>query len=92
MISPLFHNHLCLFFLASILWILATVEAQANVTVGKSLAADDTNTTWQSPSGVFAFGFHPITSKKGRFLLAIWYANIPEITIVWYANREPRNR
>ncbi|XP_052479512.1 G-type lectin S-receptor-like serine/threonine-protein kinase LECRK1 [Gossypium raimondii] len=64
------------------------VEAQANVTVGKSLAADDTNTTWQSPSGVFAFGFHPITSKKDRFLLAIWYANIPEITIVWYANRD----
>nr|KJB45568.1 hypothetical protein B456_007G312800 [Gossypium raimondii] len=88
MISPLFHSHLCLFILASILWIIATVEAQANVTVGKSLAADDTNTTWQSPSGVFAFGFHPITSKKDRFLLAIWYANIPEITIVWYANRD----
>ncbi|KAK8272313.1 hypothetical protein V6Z11_D11G322000 [Gossypium hirsutum] len=92
MISPLFHSHLCLFILASILWIIATVEAQANVTVGKSLAADDTNTTWQSPSGVFAFGFHPITSKKDRFLLAIWYTNIPEITIVWYANRDnPEN-
>ncbi|KAH1083814.1 hypothetical protein J1N35_023575 [Gossypium stocksii] len=88
MISPLFHSHLCLFILASILWILATVEAQANVTAGNSLAADDTNITWQSPSGVFAFGFHPITSKKDRFLLAIWYANIPEITIVWYANRD----
>ncbi|KAF9626011.1 hypothetical protein IFM89_030676 [Coptis chinensis] len=37
-----------------------------------------------SPSGEFAFGFHP---QQGKFLLAIWYAKIPMNTIVWIANQ-----
>ncbi|OMP04417.1 hypothetical protein COLO4_09664 [Corchorus olitorius] len=44
--------------------------------------------SWQSPSGDFAFGFLPILSEENRFLLAIYYAKIPERTIVWYANGE----
>ncbi|XWS09800.1 hypothetical protein CRYUN_Cryun39dG0020300 [Craigia yunnanensis] len=88
MISALFHSHLFLLILRSILWILATVQAQGNVSVGDFLSADAKNITWQSPLGDFAFGFYPIPGGKDQFVLAIWYAKIPERTIVWYANRE----
>ncbi|XP_052479304.1 G-type lectin S-receptor-like serine/threonine-protein kinase LECRK3 [Gossypium raimondii] len=88
MVSPLFYSHLSLLILASILWILATVEAQRNVSVGDSLSANDKTMAWQSPSGDFAFGFQSIPTKQDRFLLAIWYAKIQERTIVWYANRD----
>ncbi|KAK9016821.1 hypothetical protein V6N11_079314 [Hibiscus sabdariffa] len=72
--------------LTTILWILATVEAQGNVTLGQSLSADDKNITWQSRD--FAFGFRGIPGKKDKFLLAIWYSRIPDGTIVWYAKRD----
>ncbi|XVF77433.1 hypothetical protein PTKIN_Ptkin14bG0042700 [Pterospermum kingtungense] len=42
----------------------------------------------KSPSGDFAFGFLRIQGEKDQFLLAIWYAKIPETTIVWCANRD----
>ncbi|XP_017980173.1 PREDICTED: G-type lectin S-receptor-like serine/threonine-protein kinase LECRK4 [Theobroma cacao] len=88
MISPLYHCHPFLVILLSVLWILATVQAQGNVSVGNFLSANDESIPWQSPSGDFAFGFHPIQGKEDQFLLAIWYAKIPDRTIVWYANRQ----
>ncbi|KAK8589134.1 hypothetical protein V6N13_088003 [Hibiscus sabdariffa] len=88
MISTLFHSHLFLLVFATILWILAAVEAQGNVTVGQSLSANDKTMAWQSSSGDFAFGFLPIPGENHRFLLAVWYAKIPQRTIVWYANRD----
>ncbi|GKU94147.1 hypothetical protein SLEP1_g7676 [Rubroshorea leprosula] len=39
------------------------------------------NSSWRSPSGDFAFGFQQI--RAGEFLLAIWFDNIPEKTIIW---------
>ncbi|KAE8675487.1 Brassinosteroid insensitive 1-associated receptor kinase 1 precursor [Hibiscus syriacus] len=84
-ISAPFHTHMLLIFFTTILWVLAKVEAQGNVSVGDSLSANDKNGAWQSPSGDFAFGFHSISGEKDKFLLAIWYAKIPERTIVWYA-------
>ncbi|KAK8573628.1 hypothetical protein V6N13_009716 [Hibiscus sabdariffa] len=86
MISAVFHSHHFMLILTTILWILATVEAQGNVTLGQSLSADDKNTTWQSRD--FAFGFRGIPGKKDKFLLAIWYSRIPDGTIVWYAKRD----
>ncbi|XVE50641.1 hypothetical protein DITRI_Ditri01bG0180000 [Diplodiscus trichospermus] len=86
--SALFHDHVFLIILISILSILAAVQAQVNVSVGNFLYANDENKSWKSPSGDFSFGFHPIPGEKDQFLLAIWYANIPERTIVWYANRK----
>ncbi|KAE8725542.1 Brassinosteroid insensitive 1-associated receptor kinase 1 precursor [Hibiscus syriacus] len=88
MIAALFHNHLSMLVLSTILLILAPAEAQGNVTVGRSLYADDRNLTWRSGNREFGFGFHPIPGKKDKFLLAIRYAQIPERTIVWYANRD----
>ncbi|KAK4539943.1 hypothetical protein RGQ29_031866 [Quercus rubra] len=42
----------------------------------------------QSPSGEFAFGFHPLQSseKENQFLLAVWFNKTKDPTIVWSAN------
>ncbi|XP_021831057.1 G-type lectin S-receptor-like serine/threonine-protein kinase LECRK3, partial [Prunus avium] len=50
----------------------------------RSISLHDHNSSWQSPSGEFAFGFKQI--GKDGFLLAIWFNKIPERTIVWSAN------
>ncbi|OMP03497.1 hypothetical protein COLO4_10380 [Corchorus olitorius] len=60
-------------------------QTAGNITVGASLSAVE-NSSWISPSGDFAFGFHQLEHNKDLFLLAIWYNKIPEKTIVWYAN------
>ena len=39
-----------------------------------------------SASGDFAFGFRPLESRDDLLLLCIWYAKLPDKTIVWYAN------
>ncbi|KDP20397.1 hypothetical protein JCGZ_05280 [Jatropha curcas] len=56
----------------------------ANISLGSSLIASE-STSWRSPSGDFALGFHRINNQD-LFLLAIWYDKIPEKTLVWYAN------
>ncbi|KAK6230271.1 hypothetical protein QUC31_001789 [Theobroma cacao] len=88
MVSPLSHCHAFLVILLGIHWIFATVQAQGNVSLGDFLSANDKNITWQSPSGDFAFGFHSIPDEKDQFLLAIWYVQILDRTIVWCANRQ----
>ncbi|CAO2837223.1 unnamed protein product [Amaranthus hypochondriacus] len=65
---------------------LTAAQNGAKITVGQSLLATSTNSAaWLSPSGNFAFGFHQYPKTNNLFLLAIWYAKIPD-TIVWYAN------
>ncbi|CAK9185002.1 unnamed protein product [Ilex paraguariensis] len=59
--------------------------AMANIALTSSLSAINDNSSWNSPSGDFAFGFHQLNNPN-TFLLAIWYANIPDKTIVWHAN------
>jgi tRNA A-37 threonylcarbamoyl transferase component Bud32 len=66
----------------------ATLQAYTNVTVGSALFATDDNSTWTSPSGDFAFGFRRLPGEQDQFLLAIWFAKLPEETIVWFANRD----
>lgn len=60
-------------------------QSDGRITVGLSLAATGNGSSWLSPSGDFAFGFHQISNSNHLFLLAIWYAKIPD-TIIWYAN------
>ncbi|KAK4842812.1 hypothetical protein QYF36_000428 [Acer negundo] len=61
-------------------------SSAVNITLGSSLSsATDNNSSWLSPSGEFAFGFHQLNNSD-LFLLAIWFNKIPERTIVWYAN------
>ncbi|KAL8495923.1 hypothetical protein ACS0TY_019877 [Phlomoides rotata] len=51
------------------------------------------NSGWLSPSGDFAFGFQLLPPSpfhnQDRYLLAIWYNKIPEVTIVWSKNSYP---
>ncbi|KAL3850075.1 hypothetical protein ACJIZ3_011957 [Penstemon smallii] len=61
-------------------------QTNLNITLGSSIVANRSNSTWLSPSGEFAFGFQQIV--PGGYLLAIWFNNIPERTIVWSANRD----
>ncbi|KAL8214294.1 hypothetical protein R6Q57_003743 [Mikania cordata] len=58
-----------------------------SVPVGASLtASEDDVELWLSPSGDFAFGFKQI---HDHFVLSIWYAKIPDQTIVWYPQTYP---
>ncbi|KAI7981396.1 G-type lectin S-receptor-like serine/threonine-protein kinase LECRK3 [Camellia lanceoleosa] len=61
------------------------IFSASNVTLGSSLSANGNNSSWISPSVDFAFGFYQLNNTN-TFLLAIWYANIPDKTIVWHAN------
>ncbi|KAL6204107.1 hypothetical protein ACLB2K_021376 [Fragaria x ananassa] len=54
------------------------------IAVGASLSTAG-NSPWISPSGDFAFGFRQLENND-LFLLSIWFAKIPDRTIVWYAN------
>ncbi|RDX94522.1 G-type lectin S-receptor-like serine/threonine-protein kinase RLK1, partial [Mucuna pruriens] len=67
-----------------------TAQTRSNITIGDSLVAAQTTSnnysSWVvSPLGDFAFGFLPLEDTS-HFLLCIWYAKIPEKTVVWYAN------
>ncbi|GFP80004.1 g-type lectin s-receptor-like serine/threonine-protein kinase rlk1 [Phtheirospermum japonicum] len=57
-----------------------------NVSLNSFLVANDSNSTWRSPSGEFGFGFRQV-SAGGGYLLAIVFDEMPERTIVWSANR-----
>ncbi|KAB1228039.1 G-type lectin S-receptor-like serine/threonine-protein kinase RLK1 [Morella rubra] len=63
----------------------AVAQTNGNITVGDSLTATDNSSSWVSPSGDFAFGFRPYNGKD-LYLLSIWFAKVPDRTIVWYAN------
>ncbi|XP_058075534.1 G-type lectin S-receptor-like serine/threonine-protein kinase LECRK3 [Magnolia sinica] len=73
--------HLLLLFLP----FSAIAQTHSNISLGSSLSNLDENMSWRSPSGEFAFGFH-LLPEKNLFLLAIWFDQIPEKTIVWSAN------
>uniref|UniRef100_A0A2N9HA53 non-specific serine/threonine protein kinase n=1 Tax=Fagus sylvatica TaxID=28930 RepID=A0A2N9HA53_FAGSY len=79
-------------FLLILLPVSSIAQNNVSVTVGNSLTASDNSPSWLSPSGDFAFGFSPLI-EKDFFLLSIWFAKIPDKTIVWYAivdNPAPR--
>ncbi|KAE8037039.1 hypothetical protein FH972_009665 [Carpinus fangiana] len=68
--------------------ISAVAQNNGNITVGSFLTATDNSSSWLSPSGDFAFGFRPLSDKNDLFLLSIWFAKIPDKTIVWYATSD----
>ncbi|KAM7497313.1 hypothetical protein LguiA_021727 [Lonicera macranthoides] len=75
------------FFFLLILVFTSSSLAQTNgrIPVGTSLTATQNSSPWLSSSADFAFGFQ-FLPQNGLFLLSIWYYNLPEKTIVWYAN------
>ncbi|GLU19431.1 hypothetical protein SLE2022_356830 [Rubroshorea leprosula] len=75
--------HLVLLFL---LPVYVVAQTNRKILLHSSLIAAPNNSSWKSPSGDFAFGFQQI--RNGEFLLAIWFDQIPEKTIIWSANGE----
>ncbi|XP_045814263.1 G-type lectin S-receptor-like serine/threonine-protein kinase LECRK2 [Trifolium pratense] len=59
----------------SFLNVLQAIDLNSSITAGS-------NSTWKSPSGDFQFGFYPL--PNGLFLPGIWFAKIPQKTLVWY--------
>ncbi|KAK4591673.1 hypothetical protein RGQ29_016204 [Quercus rubra] len=80
----LFYYHLLVFVIT--LPVPAISQVNTNVSVGSALFATDENSMWTSPSGDFSFGFRRFPGQQDQFLLAIWFAKIPDETIVWSAN------
>ncbi|KAJ0502787.1 putative protein kinase RLK-Pelle-SD-2b family [Helianthus annuus] len=78
------------FILLTSLHTFSVVAQQRNgsVPVGASLTAQDGVEPWLSPSGDYAFGFKQIQGKD-NFVLSIWYAKIPDQTIIWYPQTNP---
>jgi hypothetical protein len=72
------------FFFLLLLPTFAVAQTNGKITVGNSLSTTN-NSSWLSPYGDFAFGFHQLNGSD-FFLLSIWYNKIPGRTIVWYAN------
>ncbi|GLJ32901.1 hypothetical protein SUGI_0662700 [Cryptomeria japonica] len=68
----------------------AAVEGIDTISLGASITG---NRTIISKNGTFELGFFSPTGTNNWYI-GIWYANIPEKTIVWVANRETpaRNR
>ncbi|KAM1753085.1 hypothetical protein ACFX12_005712 [Malus domestica] len=63
-------------------------QNNGRVAVGSSLTATTGNSSsWLSPSGDFAFGFSPLGNNH-LFMLSIWYAKIPDKTVVWHAYKD----
>ncbi|KAK3007070.1 hypothetical protein RJ639_017821, partial [Escallonia herrerae] len=63
----------------------AVAQTNGTIFVNASLTASDNATPWLSPWRNFAFGFQQL-GKSDLYLLSIWYHQIPEKTIIWYAN------
>ncbi|GFY91238.1 hypothetical protein Acr_07g0014340 [Actinidia rufa] len=69
--------------------LFSTAEAQqrySNITLGSSLTpTSTTNSSWLSPSGLYAFGFY---QRDNGYYVGVFLAGIPEKTVVWTANRD----
>lgn len=81
---------------AHLLWVLLMLlplsaftqtTTAPGIGMGRTLSTNE-NSSWVSPSGEFAFGFLPLRGSSKLFLLAIWFNQIPEQTVVWSANRD----
>ncbi|KAK6259061.1 Protein kinase domain - like 7 [Theobroma cacao] len=71
-----------------LLSIVLTAVAQprnSNITLGSSLTPTG-QSTWLSPSGLYAFGFYQQAAKG--YAVGIFLAGVPQRTVVWTANRD----
>ncbi|KAI3427485.1 Protein kinase domain-containing protein [Psidium guajava] len=71
-------------FLLSLAFTFTTARAQINISLGASLTPT-TNSSWLSPSGVFAFGFY----QRGHgYAVGVFLPRTPRKTPVWTAQRD----
>ncbi|KAA8520292.1 hypothetical protein F0562_014548 [Nyssa sinensis] len=85
MAFPILRRFCPLLLLLLLLPLSAVAQTNSTINLGSSLLASEGSSSWRSPSGDFAFGFHRIDNQN-LFLLAIWFDKIPNKTLVWYAN------
>ncbi|KAM7523573.1 hypothetical protein LguiA_013475 [Lonicera macranthoides] len=76
---------LLLLFLLAALYTANAQQRYTNVTTGSFLTPTG-NSSWQSPSGLYAFGFYP--QGSGLYSVGIFISGIPQKTVVWTANRD----
>ncbi|XP_042011531.1 G-type lectin S-receptor-like serine/threonine-protein kinase LECRK3 [Salvia splendens] len=85
-LKPILRNTaMSIFTILFLLLISTAAEAQrrsSNITLGSSLTPSS-NSSWPSPSGVFAFGFFP--QHVNSYAVGIF---LPDKTVVWTANRD----
>jgi hypothetical protein len=76
-----------IFFLSFLLSSIFTAKAQQGQSIVKpgSLLTPTTNSSWLSPSDLYAFGFY----KQGNgYAVGVFLIGIPQKTVVWTANRD----
>ncbi|KAI3992621.1 hypothetical protein MKX01_007943 [Papaver californicum] len=74
------------FLLFSAVFSIDVTAQQRNSTISlNSTLSPNTNISWLSSSGGFAFGFYP---EGDGFAIGIWLTTTPEKTVVWTANRD----
>ncbi|CAL9088438.1 unnamed protein product [Musa acuminata var. zebrina] len=86
MASFVLFRHPCVLIMLLLFLGPSNAQRYRNISLGSSLTPLGRNTSWLSPSGDFAFGFHPLPTNSSMFLLAIWFEKISSKTMVWYAN------
>ncbi|KAM7523565.1 hypothetical protein LguiA_013467 [Lonicera macranthoides] len=73
-----------LLFLLTAFYTATAQQRYTNITTGSSLTPTG-NSSWQLPSGLYAFGFY---RQGSRYSVGIFISSIPEKTVVWTANRD----
>ncbi|KAL6564614.1 hypothetical protein OROMI_016064 [Orobanche minor] len=77
--------HLLVLFITITLFPFLTLsETTEKLTVGASINATESSKPWLSSSGDFAFGFQQLQNNNTFYVLSIWFAKIPDKTIVWF--------
>ncbi|KAJ6996294.1 hypothetical protein NC653_013020 [Populus alba x Populus x berolinensis] len=73
-----------IFFLLLALSFAASAQRQTNITLGSSLTPI-TNSSWLSPSGLYAFGFF---RQRDGYSIGVFLSGISQKTVVWAATRD----
>ncbi|KAL2528161.1 receptor-like protein kinase 1 [Forsythia ovata] len=74
----------CFLIVSALMVASAQKQRYSNISLGSSLTPLK-NSSWLSPSGLYAFGFYKISNG---YFVGIYLAGIPENTVVWTANRD----
>ncbi|KAL3591405.1 hypothetical protein D5086_010045 [Populus alba] len=73
-----------IFFLLLALSFAASAQRETNITLGSSLTPI-TNSSWLSPSGLYAFGFF---RQRDGYSIGVFLSGISQKTVVWAARRD----
>lgn len=78
--------HFLTFTILSSCFTATAQQGHSNINIGSSLSPNG-NSSWLSPSGIYAFGFYQ-QSNGSSYFVGVFLAGIPEKNVVWTANRD----